>query len=140
MKARTGFTLIELLVVIAIIGILSSVVLASLNSARNRGADANIKANLNNARGQAELYYDSGATPTYVGVCTSTSTGIANLVAAASSTAGQSDGNNCQSSTSTWAAWARLKGTSGKSFCVDNTGAAREVNTITANTTACPAA
>lgn len=35
-----GFTLIELLVVIAIIGILSSVVLASLSSSRSRGLDA----------------------------------------------------------------------------------------------------
>jgi len=54
-----GFTLIELLVVIAIIGILSSVVLASLNSARNKGADAAIKSNLSNIRGQTSLYYDT---------------------------------------------------------------------------------
>ena len=60
MNTKTkGFTLIELLVVIAIIGILSSVVLASLNSARGKGQDAAIKSNLNGIRAQAEIYADN---------------------------------------------------------------------------------
>ncbi len=54
-----GFTLIELLVVIAIIGILSAVVLASLNTARSKGNDAAIKSNLDTIRTQSVLYYDS---------------------------------------------------------------------------------
>jgi prepilin-type N-terminal cleavage/methylation domain-containing protein len=53
-----GFTLIELLVVIAIIGVLSAVVLASLNTARSKGNDAAIQSNLSSIRSQSELYFD----------------------------------------------------------------------------------
>jgi prepilin-type N-terminal cleavage/methylation domain-containing protein len=59
MNKQRGFTLIELLVVIAIIGILSAVVLASLNSARSKGNDAAIKANLGSVATQAALYISS---------------------------------------------------------------------------------
>lgn len=65
--SKKGFTLIELLVVIAVIGILASVVLASLNSARQKGRVANIKANLKNAVTQSSLYYSNNGT--YSGLC-----------------------------------------------------------------------
>ena len=61
LKPNSGFTLIELLVVIAIIGLLSSIVLASLGAARNKAADAAIQADLVGVRSQAEIYYaDNG--------------------------------------------------------------------------------
>lgn len=54
-----GFTLIELLVVIAIIGILSSVVVASLNSARKKARDARRVADVKQLQLALELYFDS---------------------------------------------------------------------------------
>lgn len=56
---RQGFTLIELLVVIAIIGILASIVLASLNTARKKSRDARRVADLNQIRLAQEMYFDS---------------------------------------------------------------------------------
>ena len=68
-KLRTsrlkGFTLIELLVVIAIIGILASIVLASLQSARERSRDARRIADLKQLQLALELYFDAQTSPAY---------------------------------------------------------------------------
>jgi prepilin-type N-terminal cleavage/methylation domain-containing protein len=129
-----GFTLIELLVVVAIIGILSSVVLASLNTARNKGADASIKANLSGTRAEAEIYYDTVGS--YINVCLSSSTNtIFDSVVAAAAAYGSTvtatrdqigsvtvASCNDEAAGAGWAAQAPLK--TGGFFCVDNSGAA----------------
>lgn len=127
---KRGFTLIELLVVIAIIGILSSVVLASLNTARDKGSNAAIKSNLNNARAQAELYYDSGQT--YLGVCTAGANNISALVTGATNSGGTN--TQCEDDDTPingWAANSQLKGTPTVFYCVDSTGAATSTGTDT---------
>jgi prepilin-type N-terminal cleavage/methylation domain-containing protein len=54
---RNGFTLIELLAVVAIIGLLSSIVLVSVNKARLKAKDATIYQNLSQLRNVAELIW-----------------------------------------------------------------------------------
>ena len=76
MNKQRGFTLIELLVVIAIIGILASVVLASLNGARKKGRDARRIADIKQIQLALEMWYDangseypdalSSLAPTYI--------------------------------------------------------------------------
>jgi prepilin-type N-terminal cleavage/methylation domain-containing protein len=56
-----GFTLVELLVVIAIIGILASVVLVSLNSARGKARDARRVSDLHQISLAMENYYDANS-------------------------------------------------------------------------------
>lgn len=63
-KHKSGFTLIELLVVVAIIGVLASVVLASLNTARAKGRDARRQSDIHQIQNALELYYtDNGSYP-----------------------------------------------------------------------------
>ncbi|OGZ04849.1 MAG: hypothetical protein A2845_05145 [Candidatus Lloydbacteria bacterium RIFCSPHIGHO2_01_FULL_49_22] len=54
---KRGFTLIELLVVIAIVGLLSSVILASLSTARQKARDAKRVAEMDSISKALELYY-----------------------------------------------------------------------------------
>ncbi len=131
-----GFTLIELLVVVAIIGILASVVLSSLNTARAKGADAAIKANLANIRAQAELVYDGNTPNNYAGLCANTvvanqtqaaATALGGTVVNTLATAGTATTVVCHLSAdnSAWAVSSGTKVTPANSWCVDSTGASQ---------------
>ncbi len=165
-KVRRGFTLIELLVVIAIIGILSAVVLASLNTARSKGNDAAIKSNLDTIRTQAAIYYDTNNGYsnglTNAAAITGTVAGCnlalsmfqddASVKAALAATDKASGGSGTPGATSvikcsvpvatasvpapTWAASAPISNPTGF-WCVDSAGASKfEAATLT--TAACP--
>ena len=127
MNRNKGFTLIELLVVIAIIGILSSVVLASLNTARNKGKDAAIRTQLSSMRNQAEIFYTNGGTYGTAGaVCTTAGSlfvdsQITALITKINSDNGSEDDVTCNNTTSAWAAQAELS-TGGTWVCVDSSG------------------
>ena len=146
--AQRGFTLIELLVVIAIIGLLSSVIIASLNSARSKGSDASIKSNLETIRTQAELVYDNSS-QSYASMCTDTTIAAA-LTSAASNTGSTVVSNVATAGTATtvvchpaangsaYAVEAPLKATSGHYWCIDSTGASKDTTTVlAANATVC---
>lgn len=61
-QKRKGFTLIELLVVIAIIGILATIVLVSLNTARQKARDARRIGDIRQLALAVEMYYDDSST------------------------------------------------------------------------------
>jgi len=60
-KTKKGFTLIELLIVIAIIGILASIVLVSLSSAREKAKISSFKAQVHSMQSAAILTCDDAS-------------------------------------------------------------------------------
>ncbi len=75
MKKTKGFTLIELLVVIAIIGILATVVLVSLNSARSKSRDTRRVSDLRQISLALEMYASENNTYPLSATCTSATFG-----------------------------------------------------------------
>ena len=120
MKNNKGFTLIELLVVVAIIGILATVVLASLGDARTKARDAAGKAAFSQARSDMELFLlDSGADGYQDGAASGECTTIV-AEFTTSATANGASSIECNASATAYAYFGALAG--GDVFCVDSTG------------------
>ena len=127
MKKQGGFTLIELLVVIAIIGILSAVVLASLNTARSKGNDAAIKTDLDGVRTQAAIV--SSTDGNYLNLCSNQT--IVSQMAGAKKANGGSD-VICNIDTgvgSVYAVSSVLVADPSTYYCVDSTGVSTTTST-----------
>ena len=142
-----GFTIMELLVVIAIIGILASVVLVSVTTARGGANDAKVKEQLISLRTQADIVYTrysskyGSADPATVD-CPATANSLTGdaTVANLLSTMPTNTLKKCAVSgtQSAYAVAAQLSatGTTGDYWCVDSTGSSKLINITAIGTVA----
>lgn len=147
---KFGFTLIELLVVISIIGLVSSIALASVKTARDRAADSAIRSDLLAVRTQAQIYfsqfnsYTTSFTLENVGQCTLPVPGVltdlkvsaAMLAAGNASSGGGIGATFCMANTVAYVVAAPLRTNPARAWCVDYLNNSLEVATsfLAANT------
>jgi len=119
------------LVVIAIIGLLSSIVFASLSTARRKAKDAAIKGEMLQLRTEAELGYDISLGTHKAAICIATSPGgFASIlyysinqktpVPGQSISCGQNAPQSPPTGATAWGVAVNLN--DGTTFCVDSTG------------------
>jgi prepilin-type N-terminal cleavage/methylation domain-containing protein len=140
----SGFTLIELLVVIGIIGILSAVVLASLNTARFKGNDAAIQSDLSTVQTQAEIYYGGTGNNSYGTAGNSCSSAVFSDATIVKAIAGAQAANGgtaltCNNSTTAYAISSKMSADPTRYWCVDSTGGTSKSTTALGTNTVCPA-
>ena len=145
--------IVELLVVIAIIGVLSAVVLASLNTARSKGNDAAIESNLSTIQTQAEVDYASntyytlansyGSNSALSTGCSAASTIFADpTIANAAAQAETANGSgtvtcNVAAGGTAYAVSSTMVNDNTKYWCVDSTGFAGQKTSSLGTNTKC---